>query len=128
MGHYIESHRYEDKKILVYKHADYGAVSNYYCRILVAAERRYLVRSTKTKDLEQAREFAMSLFREAKTLKKYNDTAKLWVPTFEAVAKEFQQHVNERVALGLDSEGRSKRIKFGVKVWTEFFGDKNLHK
>ena len=92
----------------------------------MSAERRYLVRSTKTKELGAAHQFALSIYSEAEILKKHNGTAKLRAPTFEAVAKQYLVDLEERVDLGLETKSRLHNARYGMKVWIRYIGEKKL--
>lgn len=124
--HYIEIHTYEDGDIAVYRRHDYP--DNWYCRVKVNADdRRYLVRSTKTSNLDRARHFAYKKYFEAAALKEHGEINKLWARPFPWVADRFLEKVAERVKAGLDSESKLKRVRFSLAKWKKYL-DKPITK
>src|SRR5271167_1319626 len=102
MPYNIEQHVFEGGKVAIYKRPDHFS-GIWQCRIRVGGDRRYWVGSTKTTDLNEAREFAMEKYWETKTLKRHGDLSKLWARPFDKVAAEYVAYTQKRVASGIDS-------------------------
>jgi len=110
--------------VAIYKRKDSPKI--WQARVKVSAERRYLTKSTRTSDEDEARAIAIESWHEAKVLKKHKDTAKLWVRPFDKVADEFLADATIRHSEGFVKDSALRRAKFGVRIWKMYLGNKLL--
>ena len=66
MGYYLDQQNFENGNVTIYRRNDGGP--NYHCRVKVTAEKRYVTRTCKTTDPEQARQFAIALYYQSQAL------------------------------------------------------------
>lgn len=118
MAYYLDQQHYENGNVTIYRRKDGGP--NFHCRVKVSAEKRYVVRSCKTTDPEQARQFAVKLYYQAQALKDIGQTTRLWTKQFHVIIDEFEAEIQQEIALGVSTKSRLRRISSCLKNWRRY--------
>jgi integrase len=127
MTYMTNVHSFEHGKLLLYQRND-TSDGRWHYRISVTAEKRYVFRSTKSADFDEAKKIAHKAYWNADALKDLGETAKLFARPFGKVADEFEASIQKRVEAGLDKTSKLRRLQFALTALKEFIGATAINK
>ena len=120
----LDKHEFQDGRIVLYRRGDIGDNSNYSIRLRIPKAAGYVIRSSGTADLFQARKFAEDLYDQFR-LKVMNGESLRDHP-FDKCVKDYEK---ELAAQTFKTEKERKEIiAYFANYPVRFFGNKSLSK